>query len=167
MITARAIDIWWRTKINLDWSLAVFFVLVVATASSGVFFKPGEWYRKLRKPAWTPPNWVFGPVWSVLYIMIAIAGWLVWRDGQPGLALGLWVAQLLLNAGWSGLFFGMRRMDLALYDVALMWLIVAGFIIAAAGISAVAAWLFVPYLIWVTIAGTLNWSVLRLNSGRI
>jgi translocator protein len=151
----------------LDWSLAVFFVLVVATASSGVFFKPGDWYRKLSKPTWTPPNWVFGPVWSVLYIMIAIAGWLVWRDGQPGLALGLWVAQLLLNAAWSGLFFGMRRMDLALYDIALMWLAVAGFIIAASLISTVAAWLFVPYLIWVTIAGTLNWSVLRLNSEQI
>ncbi len=77
------------------------------------------------------------------------------------------MTQLLLNAAWSGLFFGMRRMDLALYDIALMWLVVAGFIIAASAISAVAAWLFVPYLIWVTIAGTLNWSVLRLNSGQI
>ena len=70
---------------SFDWSLAVFVVLVVAAASSGVFFKPGEWYRSLRKPGWTPPNWVFGPVWSVLYIMIAVAGWLVWRADPSSL----------------------------------------------------------------------------------
>ncbi len=141
----------------------MFFVLVAAASLSGALFKPGEWYRKLRKPTWTPPSWAFGAVWSVLYIMIAIAGWLVWRQGQPGLAIWFWGLQLAVNAGWSGLFFGMRRMDLALYDIALLWVLVASFILSAASISLVASLLFVPYLIWVTIAGALNWTVLRLN----
>lgn len=151
---------------TLDWSLAVFSVLVVAAASSGVFFKPGEWYRALRKPSWTPPNWLFGPVWSVLYIMIAFAGWIVWTAGTGGAAMWLWALQLLINATWSGIFFGLRRMDLAFYDIVLLWLVVAGFIAAAAPISTTAALLFVPYLIWVTIAGALNWTVWRMNPSR-
>ena len=107
---------------TFDWWLAVFVALVVAAASSGVFFKPGDWYRGLRKPSWTPPNWLFGPVWSVLYLMIACAGWLVWSTGTGGAALWLWGLQLAVNATWSGIFFGMRRMDLAFYDIVLLWL---------------------------------------------
>lgn len=150
-----------------DWSLLVFFVLVVVAASSGVLFQPGEWYATLRKPRWTPPNWLFGPVWSVLYIMIAIAGWMVWKAAPGSAAMWLWGLQLVLNAAWSGLFFGMRRMDLAFYCVAALWICVAGFIVAAAGISAGAALLFVPYLIWVTIAAALNRTVWRMNPDRI
>lgn len=146
-------------------SLAVFLVLVVAAASSGVLFRPDEWYESLRKPRWTPPNWVFGPVWSVLYIMIGIAGWLVWRQQPASLAMALWGLQLIVNAGWSGVFFGMRRMDLAFYVLALLWLSVLGFAIAAAPISTAAALLFIPYLVWVSIAGALNWTVWRLNAG--
>lgn len=136
---------------------------MVVAASSGAIFKPGDWYRRLRKPVWTPPSWAFGPVWSVLYLMIAVAGWLVWREGSPGVAIWFWALQLVVNAAWSGLFFGIRRMDLALYDVVLLWIVVAGFILTAWTISMPAALLFVPYLIWVTIAGTLNWTVLRMN----
>jgi len=148
---------------SFDWSLAVFVALVVVAASSGVFFKPGEWYSGLRKPSWTPPNWVFGPVWMVLYIMIAVAGWLVWRADASSIAIWFWGAQLLVNATWSGLFFGMRRMDLAMYDIALLWVMVAGFIFSASAVSTTAALLFAPYLLWVTIAGALNLAVLRLN----
>ena len=148
---------------SLDWSLAVFVALAVVAASSGVFFRPGEWYSALRKPVWTPPNWLFGPVWSVLYIMIAFAGWLVWSEAPSSLAMWFWGAQLLINATWSGIFFGMRRMDLAFFDIGLLWLLVAGFIVTAATVSATAAWLFAPYLLWVTIAGALNWTVWRMN----
>ena len=152
-----------EASISLDWSLLVFFLLMVATGTSGVFFQPGEWYRGLRKPNWTPPNWLFGPVWTVLYVMIAIAGWLVWRGAPAGIAIWLWGLQLAVNFAWSGLFFGMRRMDLAFYDVVLLWVLIAGFIVAASSISATAALLFVPYLVWVTIAATLNWTVWRMN----
>jgi tryptophan-rich sensory protein len=149
--------------VSLDWSLAVFVVLVVVAGSSGIFFQPGDWYESLRKPSWTPPNWLFGPVWSVLYVMIAIAGWLVWKQAPGSAAMWFWGLQLFVNATWSGVFFGMRRMDLAFYDIGLLWLLVAGFIVTALSISTTAALLFVPYLIWVSIAGALNWTVWRMN----
>jgi benzodiazapine receptor len=148
---------------GFDWSLLVFFALMTVAGLSGVFFKPGEWYRALAKPSWTPPNWLFGPVWTALYIMIAFAGWLVWRAEPDSTAMWLWGLQLVLNAGWSALFFGARRMDLAFAEVALLWLSIAAFIAAAAGISSTAALLFVPYLVWVTIAATLNFTVWRMN----
>ncbi|MBL8584630.1 MAG: tryptophan-rich sensory protein [Rhizobiaceae bacterium] len=147
------------------WSMAVFLLLVASAASSGVLFRPDEWYRSLRKPRWTPPDWVFGPVWSVLYVMIAIAGWLVWKQQPASPAMALWCLQLVVNAGWSGVFFGMRRMDLAFCVLALLWLSLAGFTVAAVGISPAASALFIPYLIWVTIAGALNWTVWRMNAG--
>jgi translocator protein len=146
-----------------DLSLVVFIVLVVATASTGILFQPGAWYEGLSKPGWTPPNWLFGPVWSVLYLMIAVAGWLVWRIDGAGLAMLLWVAQLILNGMWSWLFFGRRRMDLAFVDVVALWLAIAGFILAAWPVSGMAALLFVPYLVWVSIAGALNRAVWRMN----
>ena len=135
-------------------------------ATSGAVFRPGDWYAGLRKPGWTPPNWVFGPVWSILYIMIAIAGWLAWRAQPDSLAVWIWGVQLVLNGAWSWLFFGRRRMDLAFGEVCLMWLSIAAFIVAAYPVSVTASLLFVPYLIWVTIAATLNYSVWRLNPAR-
>lgn len=147
----------------MDWTLLVFLALVVATASTGILFQPGAWYAQLRKPGWTPPNWAFGPVWTVLYIMIAIAGWLVWREAGWGPAIFLWAAQLVLNATWSWLFFGRRRMDLAFVDVVLLWLSVAAFAVAASPVSTTASLLFLPYLVWVTIAGALNLTVWRMN----
>lgn len=146
-----------------DASLLVFVAIVALTAMTGIFFQPGAWYETLRKPSWTPPNWLFGPVWSVLYIMIAVAGWLVWRADGFGPAMWLWLAQIVLNGLWSFFFFGIRRMDLALVDVTGMWLVIAAFILVASSISVVSAWLFVPYLVWVTIAGALNFTVRRLN----
>lgn len=148
---------------NVDWSLLAFFGIVIVAALSGAFFKPGQWYERLRKPSWTPPNWLFGPVWSALYICIAIAGWLIWRAEASSGAMWFWGLQLVLNAGWSALFFGARRMDLAFGEVVLLWLSIAGFIILASTISIVAAALFVPYLVWVTIAATLNFTVWRMN----
>jgi benzodiazapine receptor len=150
--------------VSFDWSLLVFVLLAVIAASSGILFKPGQWYQSLRKPRWTPPNWLFGPVWSVLYIMIAVAGWMIWNAAPTSAAMWFWGLQLVVNATWSGVFFGMRRMDLAFYDIGLLWILVAAFILTSAGISTVAALLFVPYLIWVSIAGALNWTVWRMNS---
>lgn len=138
-------------------------LLVVATAASGGIFKPGQWYEALRKPGWTPPNWVFPVVWTTLYIMIAIAGWLVWEQAGFGLAFILWLLQLVANFLWSALFFGMRRMDLALIDSLLMWVLIAAFIVVALPLSVWAAVLFIPYLAWVTVAAMLNRAVMRLN----
>jgi benzodiazapine receptor len=145
-----------------DLSFVVFLGLVMVAASTGMLFKPGEWYRRLNKPSWTPPDIAFPIVWTVLYLMIAVAGWLVWREGSAA-ALIVWGLQLILNALWSYLFFGQRRMDLALADVSLLWLSVAGFIILAWPLSTTAALLFAPYLVWVTIAANLNRTVRKMN----
>ena len=91
-----------------------FFGACFATASSGAVFKPGDWYENLAKPPWNPPNWLFPPAWSVFYTLIAIAGWLVWRQVGFGLALVVYGVHLLLNAAWSAIFFGLKRPDLRL-----------------------------------------------------
>jgi tryptophan-rich sensory protein len=140
-----------------------FIVIVVAAAPSGALFKPGEWYESLRKPNWTPPKWAFPVVWSILYVMIAYAGWLVWTTVGWSLPMALWVLQIVANALWSYFFFGLRRMDLALIDVGILWLSVAFFILAAWPVVPLASLLFVPYLAWVSAAAMLNYSVRRLN----
>jgi tryptophan-rich sensory protein len=144
---------------------AIFVVIVLTAASSGAIFKPGAWYENLRKPGWTPPNWAFPVVWSILYVMIGYAGWLVWTTVGWSLPMAFWALQMVVNALWSYFFFGRRRMDLALIDVAVLWLVVALFILTAWPVSALASVLFVPYLVWVTAAATLNHSVRRLNPG--
>lgn len=147
----------------LDWSLLMFMVLCVATASTGAVFQPGAWYEALAKPAWTPPNWAFPVVWTALYIMIALAGWLVWRETGLSAAIVFWGLQLVLNGAWSWLFFGRRRMDLAMIDVSLLWASIAIFILLAWPVSIWAGLLFVPYLVWVSIAAMLNLTVWRMN----
>ena len=147
-------------------ALIGFFVLCTLAASSGAIFKPGAWYDGLRKPSWVPPKWAFPVVWTILFIMMAVAGWMVWR--QAGLAAGstafaLFLLQLVLNACWSALFFGLRRMDLALIEVAALWAAIAATIAAFAPLSPTAAWLMAPYLLWVTIATALNLAMVRLN----
>ena len=142
-----------------------FILIVFAAASSGAIFKPGDWYEGLRKPGWTPPKWAFPLVWTILYVLIAYAGWSVWQKAGWSAALLAWGIQILANAAWSWLFFGRRRMDLALGDIAVLWLSVAAFIVLAWPISTLAALFFVPYLAWVSAAGALNYSVLRLNPG--
>ena len=141
----------------------VFAVLVLATAATGALFKPGSWYESLQRPSWTPPNWSFPVVWSILYVMIGIAGWLVWREMGASAALFFWGFQLLLNAAWSWLFFGLKRMDWALFDVALLILAIFGFIIAAHESVPVASYLFLPYLAWVATAAALNLRMLQMN----
>lgn len=145
-------------------SFLVFFVIVLAVAMSGAVFKPGPWYEKLDKPSWTPPNWAFPTVWSVLYLFIAIAGWLVYEEaGLVAVPFAIYGAQLALNAGWSALFFGMRRADLAFADVVALWFMVAANISVFLPISLWAGLLLVPYLAWVTAAACLNYSVWQRN----
>lgn len=145
-------------------SLLLFVALVALAASAGALFEPGAWYQHLSKPAWNPPDVVFAPVWTVLYVAIAVAGWLVWRRrGRMVPALHLWLAQLVLNWMWSFLFFGLHRPDLALVDIALLLVTIFGFIFSARRHSAVASWLFVPYALWVGFASSLNFAIWQLN----
>ncbi len=144
--------------------LVVFLVLVGLTALSGATFLPGPFYAALAKPAWTPPGEVFAPVWAVLYVMIALAGWIVWRAQGLGPALGLWLVQLGLNGAWPWLMFGRKQVDLALFDIAALWLAIAAFIAVAWPVRRSASALFVPYFLWVTFAAALNFEIWRLNS---
>jgi tryptophan-rich sensory protein len=148
------------------WMLGGFFAACFATAASGAIFTPGAWYEGLKKPWWRPPNWLFGPAWAVLFCCIAVAGWLVWRQAGFGLALAVYAVQLGLNFAWSWLFFGMRRPDLAFWDLCALWVSIAVCIALFAPVSATAAWLFVPYLAWVSFAGVLNLTMWRLNGAR-
>ena len=149
-----------------DPALLVFIAACTAAALTGVFFKPGQWYENLAKPPWRPPNWLFGPAWTILYAMIAISGWMVWKASSwPAVApaIAVYVIQLLLNAGWSPLFFGLRRPDLAFYELLLLWSSILATILMFMPISQTAALLLVPYLCWVTFAGALNRSIVLRN----
>ena len=125
-----------------------------------------DFYATLAQPEWAPPAWLFGPVWTALYAMMAVAAWLVWRErgwaGARG-ALGLFVLQLGLNALWSWLFFAWHRGGLAFADILALWLALAATIAAFAPIRRAAAWLLAPYLTWVTFATALNYAVWQLN----
>ncbi len=136
--------------------------LVFAAAATGGLFKPGVWYDGLNKPVWTPPSWAFPVVWTILYCMIAYAGWLVWNLDAT-LSIALWICQLLVNGFWSYLFFGAKNMKAGMVDVVLLWALIAAFIIVTYPISQLAAILFMPYLLWVSIASLLNLRMIQLN----
>jgi len=146
-------------------ALAVFVLANLAAASSGAFFRPGEWYAALAKPPWTPPNWAFPVVWSILFVLNAVAGWLVWMAAgtSAALPLALYGASLMINASWSAVFFGARRMGLGFVIVVLLWLSIAAVMAAFAAVRPLAALLIAPYLVWVTIASALNLRVWQLN----
>ena len=135
-------------------------------AATGAIFRPGQWYKQLDKPRWRPPDWLFGPVWTILYLAIALSGWLVWSEaGIAGAALPLavYTLQLLLNAAWTPIFFGLHRPGLALLEILMLWLAILATIVLFHPISAAAAWLLVPYLAWVSFASALNFSIWLRN----
>jgi translocator protein len=151
----------------MDFALLGFVAVNVLVAMSGAVFKPGDWYESLDRPDWRPPNWAFPVVWTLLYAMIAAAGWLAWREaggfGGAPVAFLLYAAQLALNAAWSWLFFGRKRPDLALMEMAALWLAILANALAFHAVTPLAGWLLVPYLAWVTVAFALNLSILRRN----
>lgn len=145
---------------------ALFLLLLALVAASGALFTPGEWYAALEKPAWTPPDAVFAPVWTLIYILVAVAGaraWLRTAPGQRLLPFSAYAAQLLLNAGWSALFFGMRAPGLALLELAGLWIAIALTLYLFARVDRIAAWLLAPYLAWTSFAGGLNAAIVMLN----
>ncbi|MFN2443729.1 MAG: TspO/MBR family protein [Thermoanaerobaculia bacterium] len=146
--------------------LALWLLVTFAAAATGALFTDASWYGEIARPSWSPSPSVFGPVWTVLYAMMAIAAWIVWKEkgfSGAGRALGLYFAQLLLNAAWSPLFFGLHAIGLALIDIIVLWAMILATIVEFRKHRALAAWLLVPYLLWVTFAGALNAAILRLN----
>ncbi len=146
--------------------LVAWFIVCYGAAAVGAQFEPGEWYEALTRPPWTPPDWLFGPVWTVLYGLMAVSAWLVWRRGgfaaQP-LPLSAFMVQLGLNATWSWLFFGLNRPGIALGGLVLLYLAVAATLVLFWKLERVAASLLVPYLLWLSFAAALNFEIWRLN----
>ncbi len=151
--------------------LVVWVAICLVAAGLGAWATTPEidgWYRTLRKPEWNPPNAVFGPVWTTLYIMMAVAAWLVWRQQGFSAArrpLGLFALQLALNVAWSWIFFGSHQVGLAALEVVVLWLAIAATIVSFLRRSRPAGWLLVPYLAWVSFATVLNWTIWSLNPG--
>jgi len=148
--------------------LIVWVLLCFAVAAFGAMFSPGStWYAQLQKPSWNPPGWVFGPVWTMLYTMMGVAAWLVWKpEGFAGarLALTLFLVHLIFNGAWSWLFFGLHRADLAFYEITVLWLLIIVTLLAFWNKNTTAGALLIPYLAWVSFASILNFTIWRLNS---
>jgi translocator protein len=139
---------------------------VAATIGALASIEAASFYMSLERPSWGPPPTVFGPVWTALYLLMAIAAWLVWRNGGFAArrsALVLYIVQLAANALWSVLFFGKHQGALAFADILLLWVLIVATLVAFARANKLAAALLVPYLIWVSFAAALNFSVWQLN----
>jgi len=149
--------------------LLLFLAVCFAVSGMGAIFTSrsvSEWYPVLQKPSWNPPAWVFGPVWTVLYLMMAIAAWMVWRRRgfrEGAAALLIFAFQLALNAAWSPLFFGLRNPLAGLLDIIPLWAAILVTIAAFRKISPLAAALLIPYWLWVSFATALNFMIWRLN----
>lgn len=172
----------WKSVGGLALALAAPF-LAAAIGNVATQRSIGNWYQQLRKPDWNPPRWIFGPIWSALYLMMGVASWLVWRKQReaPGWfgrmnekkeheiqgALRLYGTHLVFNALWSVLFFGLRRLDWAFAEVLVLWALILTTLTRFYRIDTRAGWLLVPYQAWVTFASILNFTVWRMNRDKV
>jgi translocator protein len=158
-----------RTKRTAILSLVIWVAISISAGALGSLLGgPGrdEWYSELVKPRFNPPGWVFGPVWTMLYILMGIAAWGIWRRIRQPLAkpaLGLFGVQLFLNAIWSGIFFGLHEIGWALADLVALWVVLAATTVLFVRVRTWSGLLLLPYLAWVTFAGVLNYSLWMLN----
>ncbi|KJZ34968.1 tryptophan-rich sensory protein [Pseudomonas sp. B21-040] len=141
----------------------VFLLACGAAASTGFFFKPGQWYESLVKPAFTPPNWVFPVAWSTIYLLLAWAGYRLTLIPGSQEVLALWAAQIALNTLWTPVFFGAQRMFTGMLILTLLWLVVAVMVVMALQLDVITGLILLPYLGWLCVAAALNFSILRNN----
>lgn len=164
MTTNKARELSPRLTRSRRYPLVLFLLLVLGGGLIiGWLTAPDEWYAQLDKPVFNPPGWLFGPVWTALYVLIAVAGWRVWRRDSAGWPMRLWWAQLVLNFLWSPVFFAAHRIDLALAVIIALLAAILGFIAVSWRQHRAAAWLFVPYAAWVAFATVLNAAIFALN----
>ncbi|MEO0752707.1 MAG: TspO/MBR family protein [Pseudomonadota bacterium] len=146
------------------WMLfAILLAACFAAGATGGLFPPGPWYEKLEKPSWTPPNWLFPVAWTTLYVLMAGAGARAGMQTGNSVAMALWSLQIALNGLWTPVFFGLEKLKLGMVVLAALWAAVAATLVALWMVDTWAGLMFVPYLVWVTVAGALNLSVIRLN----
>jgi benzodiazapine receptor len=147
-----------------------FFIFLFATfaaAATGAMFPTGDWYNKLEKPSWVPPNWVFPVVWTSIYLLISFAAARVAGQDGSQLALAFWALQIAFNTLWTPVFFGLRAMKKSLPIMGALWLSVLGCLITFFQVDFWAGMAFVPYIVWVTVAAALSWSMVRLNPDQV
>ncbi len=150
----------------MDWQIfIVFLAATCAAGATGSLFPPDDWYfKRLKKPVWTPPPWLFPLAWVTLYISAAVAATWVAMEQGSGFALAFWALQIALNTLWTPVFFGLKRLGAALVVIGCLWFAVAATMLTFWQIVPAAGWLFVPYLIWVSYAGALNAWIWRKNA---
>jgi translocator protein len=150
-----------------NWAVLLFFVgVALGVGALGLLFLPGAWYASLAKPPWTPPDNWFGPIWTALYVSMGLAAWLVWSERYHrarNISLLAYWLQLLINALWVPVFFGAKNIGAALFIIVALWLSVAWTLREFGRVKPAAAWLWVPYLAWVSLAVALNLSIWKLN----
>ncbi len=154
---------------NIVKGIVAIAIPLLVGGASGFFTITGvdSWYQTINKPSWNPPNWVFGPVWTTLYIMMGIALFLVWKEDTSEelkkIAIALFSVQLILNFFWSFIFFNLQQPGWALVEIIAMWFFILLTIFAFAQVNKTAAWLLVPYISWVSFATILNYTIWQLN----
>lgn len=151
----------------MHWLLLVIFIVAceLVGISGSVFTVRAipTWYAKLKKPAFNPPNWIFGPVWTILYALQGIAAYLIFQASGNGIAFDVFIVQFLLNVLWTPLFFGAKRIGAALAELIALLIFIMATIILFFGVDTIAAWLMIPYVLWVAFATMLNYSIWKLN----
>lgn len=143
--------------------LAALVAVTFCAPLAASFSLPGAWYAALNKPAWNPPAWIFGPVWTLLYLMMAVAAWLVWKKDGWRFPMWLYLVQLAINASWSPVFFGAKQPGAAFGVIVALWLAIALTLWVFRRVSRPAGWMLIPYLLWVSFATVLNLTLWRLN----
>jgi len=144
-------------------ALVGFIVVTFCAPLLSVGSMPGAWYMALQKPSWNPPAWLFGPAWTLLYTLMAVAAWMVWKRVGFGKPLMLYFVQLALNAAWTPIFFRAHQLGWALAEIVMLWIAILATLLSFRRVNAAAGRLFVPYLAWVTFAMTLNYTLWRMN----
>ncbi|MEE4748547.1 TspO/MBR family protein [Pseudomonas alliivorans] len=141
----------------------IFLLACAAAASTGIIFQPGQWYESLKKPGFTPPNWLFPVAWTIIYLLLAWAGYRLSLMPGSQAVLALWAAQIALNTLWTPVFFGAHKPFAGMVIIALLWLVVAAMVVMALSLDVITGLILFPYLVWLCVAAALNFSILRNN----
>ncbi|MCF8982538.1 sensory protein TspO [Pseudomonas syringae] len=141
----------------------IFLLACCAAGATGIIFKPGAWYESLEKPSFTPPDWAFPVAWTTIYLLLAWAGYRLTLIPGSEIVLALWAAQIALNTLWTPVFFGANRLVAAMVILVLLWIVVAAMIVMALQLDIITGLILFPYLVWLSVAAALNFSILRHN----
>ncbi|WP_116830717.1 tryptophan-rich sensory protein TspO [Pseudomonas syringae] len=141
----------------------IFLLACCAAGATGIIFKPGAWYESLEKPSFTPPEWAFPVAWTTIYLLLAWAGYRLTLIPGSEIVLALWAAQIALNTLWTPVFFGANRLVAAMVILVLLWIVVAAMIVMALQLDIITGLILFPYLVWLSVAAALNFSILRHN----